>query len=482
VRQVRLLLINPPYCRYGGMRAQGGNMIPLNLCYLAAYARRSNPGAIIRILDAECCGYELHEVADEAATFGPDLVGITANTIAFDCVTDLASVLRQDLPSAQIVLGGPHVSALPQRSLRETGANWCVVGEGEVTFCELIDYLAGRADGPERIDGLAYIDGKGRFRQTAQRRPIEDLDSLPFPARDLVDNRRYCPPPTKRVGDGLNTVVSTSRGCPHRCGFCAFKAIWGQRVRARSPASVVTEVEECIAKYGVRSINFCDEFFTLNKPRVAQICQLMKAKRLDVAWVCSARAEKLDRQTLTLMREAGCHEISFGIESGDPDTLTRMDKKLDLHEATRVVRAAQRVGITTHASFILGYLGETVDTMKRTIRLAKTLNTDVAAFFVVSPLPGSKLYGDAVTKGYLRKDASWADYAMLSNRDPVLVQPDLPPKVVRRWHRKAIQSYYLRLRYLLARVSRIRHLYEVQNMLMGLRTFIALRRQCRHDN
>jgi len=176
------------------------------------------------------------------------------------------------------------------------------------------------------------------------------------------------------------------------------------------------------------------------------------------------------------MKEAGCQEISFGIESGNPEILSRIDKKLDLNEALQVVRTTQRVGITTHASYILGYLGESVETVKQTIHFAKRLNTDVAAFFIASPLPGSRLYDEALEKGYVRSDATWQDYSPLSNTESVMTLPGLPIETIRYWHRKALKSYYIRPVYILARLTRIRHWYEIRNMLKGVKILFSIKK------
>lgn len=201
----------------------------------------------------------------------------------------------------------------------------------------------------------------------------------------------------------------------------------------------------------------------------------MRERRLDIRWVCSARAQKLDLETLCAMKAAGCREISYGIESGNQAILDRMEKGLDLEEARRVIKLTKQAGITTHASYMFGYIGETERTMRDTLRFAKSVNTAVAAFFVASPLPGAQLYTEAIEKGCLRKDASWIDYSPLSNRKPVLDAPGLPAETTHRIHRKALRAYYIRPRYVLSRLLALRHGYEVANLLGGLRPLFRIR-------
>ena len=456
------------------MAGHGGAMAPLNLCCLAAYARQQHPDVAFRILDAEVEGISHEETVCEAAEFKPDLIGITVNTCVFDSVIALVRLLKQQFPDTPVLLGGPHPSALPRRTLEDCEADLVAVGEGERTFADTIGQLKAGRPAWDGVKGLAYRDGDA-VRVNAPRPRIEDLDALPFPARDLVDNERYAPPPTKRVGLGASTMIATSRGCPFNCGFCGARAVWERRLRMRAPQSVVGEIEECVERYGIRSFNFSDEFFTSKKSRVLEICRLVRERRLDIRWVCSARAQKLDLETLCAMKAAGCHEISYGIESGNQAILDRMEKGLDLEEARRVIKLTKQADITTHASYMFGYIGETERTMRDTLRFAKSVNTAVAAFFVASPLPGTQLYTEALEKGCLRKDASWIDYSPLSNRKPVLDAPGLPAETTRRFHRKALRAYYVRPRYVLSRLLAIRHGYEVANLLGGLRLLLRIR-------
>jgi len=344
-----------------------------------------------------------------------------------------------------------------------------------MTFNEIITQLKGDGCDLSKINGLAYRDENGNVHINTSRKLIEDLDLLPFPARDLIENNLYSPPPTKRVSLGPNTLIATSRGCPYNCGFCGAQTVWTRKVRVRRPEMVIAEIEECIVKYGVHSYNFTDEFFTAHKRHVMEICSLICKQKLDIAWVCSARAQHLDRETLEAMREAGCREISYGIESGNQDILRRIDKSLDLDEAIRVVELTKKVGIMTHASYILGYIGETEDTIKDTIRFAMKLNTAVAAFFIASPLPGTPLYREAREKGYLRQDATWIEYSPLSNRQSVLTFPGLSNDTIRKWHRKALRSYYLRPRYILSRLFSVRHWHDIANLFGGLKIFYRVK-------
>ena len=473
---MKVVLLNPSFNRYGGISGHGGSMIPLNLCYLAAYSRQKRPEIEFKILDAEIKGLTHEDTVEETTTLNPDLIGITANTCVFDSVIALINLLKTSLPAVPIVIGGPHPSALPESSLRDSKADFAVIGEGEMIFEELLARIKRGENDWSKIHGLAYHGENGNVHVNSPGTLIKDLDILPFPARDLVDSSLYSPAPTKRVSLGANTLIATSRGCPYNCGFCGAQTVWTNKIRTRKPEFVVNEIEECVSKYGIRSFNFTDEFFTGNKKRVLEICRLICQSRLDVSWACSARAQRLDKETLVAMKEAGCHEISFGIESGSPEILNRIDKALDLNEAQRVICLTKKVGIISHASYIIGYIGETEKTIKETIRFAKKLNTHIAAFFIASPLPGTPLYHEAQRKGFLRREATWVDYSPLSNSEAVLRLPNLSTTLIRKWHRKALRSYYFRPKYILLRLMTIRHLYEIVNLFEGLKVFLRIKK------
>jgi len=472
---MRVVLINPSFNRYGGLAGHGGRMAPINLCYLAAYGREKHPDVEFSIIDAEVHGLSHEETATQVADTEPDLIGITANTCAFDSVIKLSVLLREKFPQARLLIGGSHPSALPESALVESGADFISIGEGEITFAQLLAQLKDGDEDWSKIPGIYFRDADGSVRPGSPAQLIPDLDVLPLPARDLVDNSLYHPAPTKRVRGGPHTLLVAGRGCPYNCGFCSAQTVWTRKSRGRSAANIVAEVEHCINEYGIRSFNFTDELFTVKKKRVLEICQAFIDRKLDMNWVCSARAHHLDMETLEAMRDAGCREISFGIEAGNQEVLKRIDKALDLDEAERVVKLTKKAGIKTHASYMFGYLGETEKTMRETINFAKKLNTEIAAFFIASPLPGTPFYTEAMAAGYLREDATWINYSPLSNLDGVISYPHLSAETIRDFHRKAIRSYYLRPAYILRRLYSLRQWHEVENLFSGLKLFLNIK-------
>lgn len=472
---MRIALINPSFNRYGGLKGHGGSLPPINLCSLAAYGREKHPDVEFKIIDGDIHGLSHEDTIKQVEAFSPDLTGITSNTCVFDSVIELTAGLKTAMPKIPVITGGPHPSAMPKETLAESETDFIAMSEGELTFNELIQQMKDGDEDWGKIKGLGYRDETGKPKVNMTQPLIMDLDALPLPARDLLDNSLYQPAPTKRVHGGPVTPIISSRGCPFNCGFCGAQSVWTRRYRHRSPENIVAEIEHCIETYGIRAYRMTDELFTAKKQRVLDICRLMVDRKLDISWVCNARAQKLDLETLEAMRDAGCKEISFGIESGNQKILEKIDKSMDLNEAERVIRLVKKTGMKTHASYMFGYLGEDEGTMRDTIRFAKKLNTDMAAFFIASPLPGTPFYDEAKDKGLMKKDISWINFSPLSNQDSVVEYPTLSSETIRKWHRKAIRTYYLRPRYILQRLLKLRHWYEIENLFMGLRLFLNIR-------
>lgn len=471
---MNIALINPPFSQYGGLKGHGGTMMPLNLCYLAAYVRDKFKNTNVTVIDAEINGLSHEKIASIIKEIKPELIGITANTCSFDSVVSLTIILKLTLPGVPIAIGGPHPSALPELSLIESKSDFAVIGEGELTFGDLVEHLTGGSGDFSKIAGLCFIDKDGNVHTNEKRELLKDLDMLPFPARDLIDSHLYSPPPTKKVSLGANTLIAGGRGCPFGCGFCGAQSVWSRKTRFRTAENIVSEMKECTEKYHIKSFNFTDELFTVDRERTLELCQEILENDLKISWVCSARAQGLDKDVLQAMKDAGCREISFGIESGNREILRKMSKSLDLDEAQEVISLTKKMGITTHASYMFGYIGETEQTMQETIRFAEILNTDVAVFFIASPLPGTPFYGEAKRNKYIREDATWIDYSPLSNSRSVLSMPDLKEETIRKYQRKAIRNYYFRISYIVPRMLRIRHIYEISNLFGGLKLFFRL--------
>jgi anaerobic magnesium-protoporphyrin IX monomethyl ester cyclase len=233
------------------------------------------------------------------------------------------------------------------------------------------------------------VNGGGHYF-TGQRPLIKNLDDLPFPARDLYENSLYKQYYMQNFKYTMTSAIA-SRGCPFSCDFC-WRPDYGRFYRTRSPENIADEMEEIVWKYGYQRIWFADELFIANKRHVIRLCQEIISRKIDVLWECLARADLMDAEVAKVMRRAGCHKIIFGLEAGDDRTLKLMNKQLTVAQSRKAVYTAVKAGIKVGAFFILGYPGETNETMLKTIKLASSLPLDYFSMTVPYPLPGTKLY------------------------------------------------------------------------------------------
>lgn len=470
---MRILLINPPFSDYGGLKGHGGNALPLNLAYLAGYLRQQQPEIEIKILDCEGLRLTYDKITEKIKDIKPDLVGITMPTPVYHQVINIAEIIKKISEKIFIVVGGPHPTVLSRETLNESVIDCCVIGEGEVTFSKLIEVLI-KGQSLQAVKGIVFRDGDGQIQQTEKRELVQDLDSLPFPARDLFPLDIYFPPPTKRVSNKKAGNIITSRGCPYQCTYCIASVMWERRVRFRSVKNVVDEIEECYRRYNIGEFNFHDELFTLNKERVIAICQEIRQRNLDIAWVCMIRVDFADEETLRAMKTAGCKKIMFGFESGSQMILDKMKKRVALDKAEEAVKLVKKIGIKTAGNFMFGNIGETEETIKKSIKLAKKLNCDTMAFFIASPYPGTEFYRIAKAKGYLRPDFDWQDFILVGNNRPPLNLPGLPAEKILAWQKRAYLEYYLRPHYILSKLWGLRSWVEVKNLYNGFKLLLNL--------
>jgi radical SAM superfamily enzyme YgiQ (UPF0313 family) len=276
-------------------------------------------------------------------------------------------------------MGGPHVSFDAENTLSLfPGIDILVKGEGEATVAELLAVIHSREKW-HTVPGIVFKD-EGQIVTTALRPFIQDLDALPLPARHLLPMARY-------QALGYPVSIITSRGCPNQCIFCLGRRMVGQKVRFRSAGHIADEIEQIIS-LGISVINIADDLFTASKRRVTALCNEILKRKLDITWSAFSRVNTVDTQTLKLMKSAGCHSVSFGIESGNPEMLKRVKKGITIAQAKRAAMACQEAGIRGHASFMVGLPGETRDTMEDSLKLQKELAIE-SAFHFLSPFPGT---------------------------------------------------------------------------------------------
>ena len=368
---MRVAIIAPPY------PLEEAPAPPLGVSYVAAAFEAA--GCRVKIIDYIVSRYTPEKLRAELDAFGPDIVGGTSVTMNFPVAADIMQTAKRHRPSALTVMGGPHVSFDADRTLETyPEIDLLVLGEGERTIMELVPLLEDRSRW-RGIKGLAFRQD-GEVVMTGPRELIDDLDSIPLPARHLLPLSRY-------RALGFPVSVITSRGCPNACIFCQGRRMVGRKVRYRKVECVMDEIEQ-ILSYGISRINVADDLFTSNRARVREVCGQIRRRGLDFRWSAFARVNTVDREILEMMRDAGCDGISFGIESGNPEMLRRVRKGITLEQAQKAVDLCREVGIFAHASFMVGLPGESPESLADTRAFAQNLGIAYGYHFL-APFPGT---------------------------------------------------------------------------------------------
>ncbi|MDO8785477.1 MAG: radical SAM protein [Syntrophales bacterium] len=438
---MKILLVYPPISlweRYSSdIGHSGGRQIPLGIYYLASYVRQA--GHDVCVIDGEAHGMTVSAVVSKVLEYRPDIVGISSTTVAFHRALETAREIKAHTPDIPVVVGGPHVTAVREDVLSHPEIDFAVFGEGEETLKDLLNTLASGGN-VSLVKGLAFRNGV-MPTINAPRPFIEDLDSIPFPAYDLIsDFRLYNPPPTNYKSLPVANVV-TSRGCPNRCTFCGH-SVFGRTFRQRSPENIAAEIELLYHHYLVREIAFVDDTFTILPERIFDLFRILNHKSIRFPWTCMSRINTVVFETIKFMKDQGCWHISFGIESGNADILRLIRKDISLAETKKVVGWCRQLGIRTKGFFIIGHPGETLTTIDQTIRTALDLPLDDVVVTLNTPLPGTEQYQTATDYGSMER-GNWSRFNMWN---PVFVPKGLTKEILLGKHREFYRRFYLRPR------------------------------------
>lgn len=397
---MKIILINPR------LREWSPNIwIPLGLTYVASVLEKE--GHIVKIIDMNA---ERMTDSDLIQNLNKDtnVVGITGMITEYQKILKISTLVKDTLPDVKIILGGPLATTLPRELLEYSHADFLVMGEGEKTTPALIHAIEHESDVAE-IRGIAYRNN-GKVIITEPVIPIDDLDTIPFPARHLLNMDKYTKNHFESFGfeiEGYDKIRSTnlisSRGCPYDCTFC-FRDMWGYKWRGRSAKNIVEEMELLNSKYGMNGFLFNDDTFVLSKKRVFEFTRLLKESHLDVIWYCNGRINLIQKDLLKAMYDSGCRGIAYGIESGNQSILDSMKKNITLDQVRNVVKWTKDIGINAAGYFMIGMIGETKETIQDTIHFAKELDLDFYGFSITTPFPGTELYSEAMKRGLMHVD------------------------------------------------------------------------------
>ena len=437
-RATPLVLVNPNFQGRVRRIAQTSVGPPLGLAYLAAAARRA--GHPVRIVDANGLALSTSETVAKTIDGAPAAVGFTATTPTVSLAGALAARIKAAAPKTTVIVGGPHGTALPERTLREQPAIDVVArGEGERTLPALLTALAG-GEPLDSISGVAFRRADGAVMDTGVAPPIEDLDALAPAAYDLLPMRRYRSPDS----DTFATLLGM-RGCPSPCVYCAVPEMFGRRIRFRTPALVAAEMADLHRRYGVDQLSFLDDTFTTQPAWVATLCDHVETLGLPgrLRWICLTRADMVDRPLLARMKAAGCVRVEFGIESGSAAGRAFLKKGLSEEAVVRAFRDARAVGLSTMGFVILNIPGESEREIAATFALARRADPDFLQVSFLTPYPGTRLYDEAREKGWIATE-DWARYRFLN--DVVLRHGDLAPDTLQALYLHHVRRFYLRPR------------------------------------
>jgi radical SAM superfamily enzyme YgiQ (UPF0313 family) len=422
--------------------------MPLGLLYIASGLR--DAACDVSILDCYASRLYGDELTEKISAYGPDLIGISSTTPSFGVAATIARQVKDSIGDIPVVAGGFHPTVLPEDVLKLYCFDFVIRGEGEEVMIDLARHLRGEVP----LDGIAGLSFRknGIITHMPGRKPVHDLDRLAFPAYDLIDKDLYYDPPHWEMACPSFDILG-SRGCVFDCSFCSHKFMSNGR-RRRSAGNIVAEIRFLTDNYHARQINFVDPIFPLNEREGIELCDELIKNGLHkkITWLCETNVMSVTGRLLKKMREAGCRKIIFGIESGDQGILYSIGKRYSRKDITRAVRMAKEAGIETIGLFIIGFPGETKESIKETICFSRSIGLDYAKFNRLVPFPGTRIYKELQAgQGHLLA-GEWADYIpypFIKNKNGPYTSDRVSESEMNSMQKEAYLGFYFRPYFLL---------------------------------
>ncbi len=441
----RILLINPDYyhdifSKSKVRAAISRGTSPLGLLCVAPPLLSA--GHEVKVLNLNLLHNPDRYLCTELNEFNPDFVGITSTTPLIKKAYKLAATIKKHNNEIIIVAGGPHPSALPEDVLHESEIDCVVVGEGDFALKMIVE----KGLSPS-VPNIYYKRDGTIIKSTVQGYATEDLDTLPYPAYELLEVEKYSQPGISSRSQPVG-YLETSRGCYAKCTYCN-KNIHGYKVRQKSPMRVVNEMERML-KLGFREIHIVDDVFTANMKRAYAICEVILKKGLRFPWYPRGgiRVDNVNLELLKIMKKAGCYRVPFGIESGSQRVLDIIKKKITLEQAEEAVRLAKKAGLETECYFMLGLPTETEENLQESIDFAIRLNPDYAKFAICVPLPGTPLFEEMSANGQI-KTRDWDKYNFSIPPKELYEHDTLSWNVLDRYYTISHRKFYFRFKYII---------------------------------
>lgn len=439
------------------------NFPPLGLASIASYSR--SKGHNVKILDCniECPSVESFKkyIKEFSKQFKEiKFIGLTAVTSNIKKAYKIAELCKKYYPNSKLVFGGVHATFMSNEVINKKYVDFVVYGEGEITFEELL------SNKPlNEIDGLIFKKNKKIIRNNERSR-ITDLDSMPMPAYDLLPIEKYRP--AKGTYKRLPAMsMMTSRGCPGRCTFC--EKTLGIKMVFKSAEKVFKEINYLIKNYKIKEIEFYDDTFTVYKKNVLKLCDLITKNKTDITWTCFARVDFIDEEMLKKMKDAGCHQIMYGVESTNGEVLKNINKKIQIEQVVKAVKWTKNVGIECRVAFMVGNPGDTVEIIKENIKFVNEIDPDLLVVNITTPFPGTAMFDWAKSKNLLLT-YDWDDYDLSK---PVMKLENMSANEIVKLYNMMYRGFYLRPSFILKKILSIRSFGDFTNLFEGFKSVLS---------
>jgi len=388
VAKLKTLLVCP---RFGWLYDIKHPDMPLGIAYIAAMLRDYNKEVKIHDMSFDNSIEDFHKVLND---YKPNVVGIEVLSMNVEYAFQVAKIIKEFNKNIVVVVGGPHPTFQPEEMLNNENIDIAVQGEGEFTFIEILNKIE-NFEPFVNLKNIAFRQDS-KVKINSRKEPIKNLDELPFPAIDLLPHKRYLSQPTIEPMPSPGINIITGRGCPFNCNFCQpiSRKLFGVKHRARSPKNIIDEIIILKYKYNIKSFTIVDNLFVIDENYIMEFCQRLIKSKLNLKWRCNSRVNTISHKKLEYMKKAGCIAIIFGVESGSQRMLDLMNKGTTIKQIKNAFELCKKLKISTMANIMMGYPGETKESLDETINLIKEIQPEMLSISITSPMPGTRLFDE----------------------------------------------------------------------------------------